>query len=148
MPPIPKPTKIKSVKNAKKKEEKELLDLWQQIIKLRAGNRCEYPGCHKSGNQHKLDAHHIFSKGTFKHLKFDIDNGMALCCHHHTAGFGREAAHSDPGFKDKITGKVWGYKACRTEQWYTLLERKAWTPQKLDLRLERLYLEQELKKYL
>ena len=145
MPPIPKPIKIKDAKKIKKDDEKELLNLWQQIIKKRAGERCEYPGCNKSNG--KLDAHHVFSKGTFKHLKFDPDNGICLCVNHHAAGFGREAAHSDPAFMNKITGLVQGYKAIRTPQWYFLLERKAWTPQKLDIKLEKIYLTQESKKY-
>ena len=142
-----KPISLREVKTSKKKKEKELMEIWQRIVKLRAENKCEFPGCNKPGDFYKLDAHHVFSKGTFRHLKFDLDNGICLCVNHHTAGFGKEAAHSDPSFKDKILGKIQGYKAIRSEQWYLLLERKAWTPQKLDLKMEELYLLNELKKY-
>ena len=129
----------------KKKLEKECLNLWQQIIKLRAGNKCEFYRCNKTAEHYKLDAHHIFSKGTHKHLKFDVDNGLCLCILNHT--FGKEAAHTDPNFLNKILGRIDGYKAIRTEQWFTLLERKAWSVAKLDLKLEEIYLKQELKKY-
>lgn len=142
---LPKPKTLKSARRGKKAEEKEMLHMWEVLVKTRAGYKCEFPGCGKSADHYKLDAHHVFSKGTFHHLKFDPDNGLSLCVTHHQAGWGKEAAHSDPGFKDKILGKVPGYPPCRDEQWYLLLDRKAQTPQKLDLKLERLYLEQKLK---
>lgn len=131
----------------KQPKEKELLELWQEIIKCRVGYKCEFSNCYKTQPPYKLDAHHIYSKGRFKHLKFDLDNGICLCVKHHQAGWGKESAHGDINFKDKILGKIQGYKAIRTEQQLLLLERKAITPQKLDLNNELLYLKNEIKKY-
>jgi len=134
---------IKHFKANKKKLEKECLMLWAEIVKLRTGGKCEFPNCGKKEPHYKIDAHHFYSKGRYKHIKFDLDNGIALCCLHHQAGWGKEAAHSDPNFKDKILGRIQGYKAIRTEQEWELLNRKAQTIQKLDIKLELLYLKQK-----
>jgi hypothetical protein len=124
-----------------KKLKKECLDLWQKIVKLKAGNKCEFPGCHRKEH---LNAHHFFRRQHTSVL-VDPDNGLALCPTHHTLG--KESAHHDPDFKDKILGRLPGYKPIRTEQWYKLLFRKAWTPQKLDWQMEKLYLRKELERY-
>lgn len=137
---------IKNYKKSKKDLEKECLELWQYIVKIRANYRCEYYNCRY--NYEKLDAHHFYSKGAYSHLKYDINNGICLCTRHHTAGFSTESAHSDPEFKDKILGLSLGFKPIRSLEWYkklkTLAKIKSY---KLDLNLEKLYLVNELKKY-
>lgn len=130
---------FKSKKSEKKKLEKECMSLWAEIVKLKSKNKCEFFNCCNTEN---LNAHHIFSKGRFGNVKFDIDNGMCLCPSHHTLG--KEAAHKDINFKDKILGKYQGYRPIRDEKWFMLLERKANCPQKIDLNLELLYLKKEL----
>lgn len=130
----------------KKNLEADCRELWRYLIYIRANFKCEYPGC--GFRWTKLDAHHYYSKGAYPHLRFDLQNGIALCAKHHTAGFSRESAHSDPCFKDKILGKVTGYKAIRTEDWDKILMIRANQGSfKLDLSLEKLYLINELKKY-
>lgn len=136
----------KAYKKTKSNLEEDCRELWRYLIYLRANYKCEYPKCNFRWN--KLDAHHYFSKGAYPHLRFDLQNGICLCAKHHTAGFSRESAHSDPSFKDKILGRVKGYKAIRTEEWAKILEiRACQTSHKLDFNLEKLYLINELKKY-
>lgn len=132
---------IRKGKSEQKKLEEECKELWRWIVKARANWKCEICG-KKDG---KLDAHHFFTKGGHKHMRFDIENGIALCFTHHTGG--KEGAHHDPVFTDKILGRIPGYKQIRTEKWYQSLILKSQNKQKLDLKLEKLYLEQEAKKY-
>lgn len=122
-------------KKQKKKLEKECMALWAKIVKLRAGNICEYPGCNKTNN---LNAHHIFTRARTS-TRYDVENGMCLCPTHHTLG--ADAAHRDPEFKDFIIARN-----VRTDLFYKKLRLKAFTPQKIDIQLELLYLESELKK--
>lgn len=128
--------------------EEECRELWRFIIYLKANFKCEYPGC--KFRWEKLDAHHYFSKGAYPHLRFDLQNGICLCSRHHTAGFCRESAHSDPHFREKILGLFPGFEkiGIRTEDWENILTiRASQSSNKLDLNLERLYLIQELRKY-
>lgn len=147
---LSKKIQLKYINKSKQRQKwlkKECLKLWAEIVKTRTGYKCEFPGCRRSQKYgHKIDAHHYFSKGAYPHLKYDIDNGIALCVRHHRAGFGKEAAHSDPMFHSKILGLLEGYKAIRTEQWETLLYRKAQSGGKLDLELELIYLEKYFNK--
>lgn len=129
---------IKGSQQERKKLEKECHKLWREILYLRAGYKCEYYGCHREATQ----PHHIKTKGHCRHLRFDPDNGMALCYPHHKGS--NDAAHSDIHFKDKILGKYPGFKAIRTEQWLELLDRKSGATQKLDLNMEFLYLQKKI----
>ncbi len=71
-----------------KKLEKEALSLWKQVIRKKAGKRCEYPGCKKTK---WLNAHHIESYSVNKGLRYNPMNGILLCSTHHK--FGRLSAH-------------------------------------------------------
>jgi len=121
-------------KTNKKKLAKECMTLWAKIIKLRAGEVCEYPGCNKTSN---LNAHHIFTRAKTS-TRYDVENGMCLCPTHHTLG--ADGAHRDPEFKDIIVKN-----GVRTEAFYRKLRLKAFTPQKVDLEIELLYLNSKLK---
>jgi hypothetical protein len=126
-------------KDDRKSLDKECLRLWALIVKLRAGNKCEV--CEK---KNYLNAHHVFSKSR-RSVRYDLQNGLCLCsgCHSLT----NESAHKDPSFIKKILGEIPGYKPLRTKAWWDNLYQRAYTPQKLDLKMELLYLKQELKKY-
>ena len=137
---ILKPKKLKLVKQDKTSLKKELDKLWRQAGLLKYGNKCEFNGCNKT---QYLNAHHFFSRSRTS-TRWDLENCMILCPLHHSLG--TESAHKDPSFKDKVLGKIRGYTAIRSDNWYTLLERRANTPQKTDLVLERLYLLNEIKR--
>ena len=85
--------------------------LWSELVKLRAGNKCEYCGSTKS-----LNSHHIFSKSN-RSVRWNVDNGIALCALHHTLG--NESAHKSPlSFGDWIKEK-------RGTEWYETLRNKS-----------------------
>ena len=123
-------------KTERKKLEKECMKLWQEIIKARAGNKCE-----TCGRRENLNAHHVFSRSR-QSTKYDIDNGISLCpgCH----SLAPYSAHKDGEWLNRILGRVEGRKAIRTESWFQVLRRRAYTPQKLDLEMEKIYLEKKL----
>lgn len=52
-------------------------DLWKEVVKKRAGFKCE-----KCGNTRYLQAHHIIPRTNYA-LRYDLKNGVALCrrCH-------------------------------------------------------------------
>lgn len=125
-------------KDDRKEFDKKCLALWAEIAKLRAGNRCEYPGCYKTNN---LNAHHVFSRSR-QSTRYDVENSICLCSGHHSLN--NDSAHKDPCFLKKILGEMSGFKPIRTKQWFDLLYRKAYTPQKLDLKLELIYLQKKL----
>ena len=95
--------------------DKQLLKLWAEVCKKRAGYRCEYPCCSVKATQ--LHAHHYYSKRNAS-TRYDPQNSICLCAVHHT--FGMEAAHKDPNFKDIIITS-----GVRTEDWHwDITERK------------------------
>lgn len=74
------------------------LALWSRAVRARAGGKCEVCGCvdgspNAKGNPRRLNAHHIEDRAN-QALRFDIQNGVALCptCHK----FGRDSAHKSP----------------------------------------------------
>jgi len=52
-------------------------ELWKQTVKKHAGFKCE-----KCGKTEYLQAHHIIPRTNYA-LRFDLENGVALCrkCH-------------------------------------------------------------------
>ncbi len=51
---------------------------WSELIKLRAGNKCEY-----CGKTSYLNSHHIYSRSK-KSTRWHPENGVCLCVGHHT----------------------------------------------------------------
>lgn len=67
----------------------QLDDAWSKLVKLRAGNQCEY-----CGKRSYVQSHHIFSRGN-KATRWDVQNGVALCAGHHTLS-AKFSAHKTP----------------------------------------------------
>ena len=114
-----------------KKLKKQCDDLWSEIVKLKAGYRCEKCGKQKTDFvKVVLQSHHVITRAVYstRHL---IINGVCLCkgCHYvahiHTQEF-----------------EEW----CRTKRDYDMLNFKRKQPFKKDYMAIKLYLEQELKK--
>ena len=63
---------------------------WAKLVKLRAGNKCEYCGT----TSKQLHAHHIFSRQN-KSTRWDVSNGIALCASHHVLS-SSFSAHKTP----------------------------------------------------
>ena len=82
---LPKPSYSKKAKIKKKntvaykrkKLEKDNDNLWSEVIKLKAYNKCELCGNHGS-----LNSHHIFPRGRMR-TRWNLLNGVSLCiqCH-------------------------------------------------------------------
>lgn len=83
----------------KKKEitDRQLLKIWADICKERAGWKCEVADCNTRATQ--LHAHHIFSR---RHtiLRYNPENSICLCSVHHSLG--SFSAHSDPTFLTRL----------------------------------------------
>lgn len=69
--------------------DKKLDDAWRRLVKLRAGNRCEY--CQR---EKPLNSHHIYSRSN-KSTRWDPMNGICLCVAHHTFS-SQFSAHKTP----------------------------------------------------
>ena len=82
----------KAVKKAKTKRRKlrdQLDKLWAEIVKQRAGYKCERERCDKT----TFNSHHIFSRSNLS-VRWDLDNGVCLCSGHHTLN--TYSAHKAP----------------------------------------------------
>lgn len=85
--------------------------LWSEIIKLRAGNKCEY-----CGKTTYLNSHHIFSRSNMS-VRWDLENGVCLCAGHHMLS--NFSAHKSP-----LEFAEW-LRETRGEEWYTKLRKLA-----------------------
>lgn len=97
--------------------DKALDTLWSELIKLKAGNKCEV--CRKTRN---LNSHHVYSRA-MRSVRWCVENGFALCvgCHIGT----KFSAHKTPNDFSE-----WSKKN-RGQAWFDLLQAKAHTISKL-----------------
>ncbi len=54
--------------------------IWMKAVKNRDGWKCKMSNTDCSG---RLEAHHILRWHDFPELRYIVDNGITLCCHHH-----------------------------------------------------------------
>ena len=96
--------------------DKNLLKLWAEAVKERAGQRCEYCDCNV--NYKQVHAHHVFSRRGVS-TRYLLKNSLCLCPSHHTMG--SFAAHSDPTFMATIIAT-----GVRSEAWLDdlIIERR------------------------
>jgi len=113
---------VKKAKTERRKLRDQLDKLWSEIVKQRAGYRCEFrvPGvrCKKTTY---LNAHHIFSRSNLS-VRWDLDNGVCLCSGHHTLN--NNSAHKAPVEFIEWIKEMWGL------EWYEDLRKKANTVKK------------------
>ena len=95
-------------KEDKKKIEKNMLSLWGMAVFETYGNKCEVCGAKAS------DPHHVFPRGSYPNLKYEIRNGVPLCrkCH------GRLHWRQDPRIMKAII--EW-----RGDEWWDWLNARA-----------------------
>ncbi len=108
----------KKAKTIRRKLRDQLDKLWAEIIKQRAGNRCEYKDCSKTTY---LNSHHIFGRSNLS-VRWNLNNGACLCPGHHL--FNNYSAHKAP-----IWFIEW-LKEKRGIEWYEDLIVKANTVKK------------------
>ncbi len=92
----------------KKKRLRSKADkLWMFACLKKWGNQCEL--CGKPAEQ----VHHFYPKGTYGHLRYDLDNGVPLCkgCHF-------KLHHKDASLEAEIRER-------RGKRWYKRLQKKA-----------------------
>jgi hypothetical protein len=82
------PTKERFIKTPPPSIDKKLDNVWSQLVKLRAGNKCE-----SCGSTQNLNSHHIYSRAK-KSLRWNLNNGICLCVGHHIGTY--FSAHKTP----------------------------------------------------
>ena len=103
--------KKKKKKSNRKKLREQLDKLWAELVKQRAGHKCE-----RSGKTRWLNSHHIFSRSNLS-VRWDLDNGVCLNAGRHTLQ--TNSAHKNPiEFIEWIKGR-------RGVKWYEEMRIKA-----------------------
>lgn len=95
--------------NKKQRLRKKADSLWKEIV-LRRNNKV----CELTGQAYALDPHHFYPKGLYGHLRYCLENGIALqkglhFAHHHKG---------DPEIHQRIIAK-------RGQKWFKSLQQKA-----------------------
>lgn len=82
----------------------QLDDAWAKLVKIRAGNQCEY-----CGKTSYLNSHHIFTRSK-RSVRWDAMNGICLCASHHVLS-STFSAHGTPTeftyWLERKKGKPW-----------------------------------------
>ena len=89
-----------------KVSDKYLRDLLRQVVSLRAGGKCEFPGCINM----QCDPHHWHTQKN-NAVKYNPDCCINLCAEHHTGG--NQSAHRAPTLFKKIIIE----NCIRSEEW-------------------------------
>lgn len=64
---------------------------WRVAVYKRDKFTCQWPNCTM---KNKLNAHHIKNWAEFPGLRFEVDNGITLCKHHHDSIKGMEEIYA------------------------------------------------------
>jgi len=109
---------------------KKLDSTWSELVKKRAGYKCEVCGIGESGH---LNSHHIVGRRN-RMVRWDVRDGVCLCVKHHR--FGIESAHEDPlWFREWLEENRWEDYAYL----YTVKNQiKKWTLEDMEKQLEEL----------
>lgn len=112
---------------SKKGLKKKLDELWSELVKREAGNKCEV-----CGKKEYLNSHHIVGRRNLR-LRWETYNGVCLCAGCHT--FKTSSFHQNPIWADEWLRKN------RSEDYRlvkkTMNEIKKWTmDEMLELREE------------
>ncbi len=109
--------------------------LWREIVKLKAGGKCEL-----TGNTEKCQCHHFHGKSTYA-LRFDTRNGIYLSQKKHIYGI---HAH-DPSIAENAKKEIDWYMLCREGADGVTKIKSQKNVLKADLKLIKIALENELK---
>lgn len=91
---------------------------WSLLVKLRAGNKCEY--CMKTRT---IQSHHVYTRSK-RSTRWDVRNGCCLCAFHHTLSSSFSAHKSPYEFFQWIIG-------VRGQNWFDSLRLRSNTISKL-----------------
>lgn len=73
-------TKLQRYSNAKDDRRSSAYREWRHKVKIRDGFKCKIANQDCSG---RLEVHHILSYTSYPELKYELNNGIALCSAHH-----------------------------------------------------------------
>lgn len=90
----PKYNQAKAKKRLKTKADK----LWFE--------KCVKENCEVCGRRWMIQVHHFYFKGTYGHLRYDIDNGVSLCKGCHFVLHNQDAKKIEEKIIEK-KGKAW-----------------------------------------
>ena len=102
---------VKKKKPDRKRLKKQLDELWAELVKKRAGYKCE-----RSGKTGYLNSHHVFSRSNLS-VRWNLDNGVCL-------NAGRHTLQTDSAHKNPIEFIEW-IKDKRGIEWYEEMRTKA-----------------------
>ena len=125
--------KIKSLRHSVKTAKRELNKLIREVVLLRDGERCL-----RCGTTERLQMSHIYPKGKYRKLEFDLNNIKPLC----------SGCHLFWWHKNPIEAHEWIQTVISPERLVKLklgaLDNSSY---RLDIKLLRLELEQLKKRY-
>jgi hypothetical protein len=75
--------------------------IWRNEVKLRDQKKCQIADSNCSG---QLEVHHILSWKDYPELRYEVNNGITLCHHHHPRKR-EEVSKLSPYFKELINNK-------------------------------------------
>ncbi len=90
-------------------------DVWAIKVKEKEDSKCAV--CKQGDKQ--LNAHHLIGRKN-SNYRYDLDNGIALCCEHHTLG-NSISAHGSTDVTDRFMDWL---KGQRPEQWEWFIENR------------------------
>ena len=136
MPAVPKPPKKTKIITKKKKSLKKQCDeLWFELVKTRAEFKSELSG----RNDEYVAGHHIAGKSNYR-LRYEPKNGICLLYRsEHTFGVHNSDPSTARRYQDAIIAHI------GQDTWDWLLSLKS-CEEKQDLRLIKIYLENEIAK--
>ena len=76
-------------------------NLWKQICFEKWGKKCEL-----CGNPYLATPHHYYFKGSVPHLRYEVLNGIILCCYCHAKLHFKDAKLVEEEII-KVRGKKW-----------------------------------------
>lgn len=118
-------------KSAKRKAELEADDLWRDVIKARDGEWCV-----KCKSRKANQSHHIFTR-SIKHLRHDLENGIALCSYCHTLDK-LGSAHKNPeGFREFMLSYMGEDRYMRL-YWRSQMQKQPYDPKMSAIALQAL----------
>lgn len=119
--------------------QKEMHKLWRAVLIAQNGGRCEAAGCGGMRCGGPLQAHHIYKKGTWGRLRYDLENGVVACRNHHLFWIEKAPAMEVGPWLERVCGAP---RLLRLQ--VRAAASKGSKQPKMDLAAVRLYLEQQL----
>ena len=122
--------------------KKQCDDLWTYAIKLRAGFKSELSGKlgRQAGGSTILTAHHIYGKSNYR-LRYDLKNG--ICLDNHSEHIWGVHNRNNPPLAYSIHEQILKKIGKKTEKYLQSIRQ---FKGKVDLKLIKIHLEQEIKK--